>query len=88
MLLDMFLQEERGGLPISIDFAKTSRDSEDEERAIEKEHYRPDSRLSSRHQPSHPIHTRLNELPLLPWLDPGTTHVPHGVEEVMLNEME
>ena len=50
---------------------------------LEEQRQRIASRLSSRDQPSHPDNTGMAHLPLLPWLDPGSSHLPGGVEEVI-----
>ena len=49
---------------------------------LEEQRQRLASRLSSRDQPSHPDNVGMANLPLLPWLDPGASHLPGGVEEV------
>lgn len=56
--------------------------SQIEMQAMEEERKRAASRVSSRHQPSHPLNINAMDLPLLPWLMPGMVHVPSGVEEV------
>ncbi|XP_076808093.1 hydrocephalus-inducing protein homolog isoform X2 [Clavelina lepadiformis] len=76
--------DETTDLGLSVEWSKEDMTQHGEivERVIEEERTRSLSRLSSRHQPSHPVNTRINELPLLPWLEPGASHVPNGVEEV------
>jgi len=74
------LQERTGELTFSTEWSKEDVNHHDD--VGEEELRRTASRLSSRHQPSHPFNTRVADLPLLPWLEPGASHVPNGVEEV------
>uniref|UniRef100_H2XZ27 Hydin adenylate kinase-like domain-containing protein n=1 Tax=Ciona intestinalis TaxID=7719 RepID=H2XZ27_CIOIN len=77
-------QEENIDLPPSTEWSKEELAQHDEviQQALEEERRRTASRISSRSQPSHPFNTRAADLPLLPWLQPGASHVPNGVEEV------